>query len=86
MESMGQAAKRPGPATRSGPMVRIDGLHRFWEVFRLSLEFSSSSRRYGVAVVQLDTGSDKAGNLERVSRYIDEAASKIGRASCRERV
>lgn len=60
-------------------MVRIDGLHRFWEVFRLSLEFSSSSRRYGVAVVQLDTGSDKAGNLERVSRYIDEAAERGAR-------
>ena len=60
-------------------MVRIDGLHRFWEVFRLSLEFPSSSRRYGVAVVQLDTGSDKAGNLERVSRYIDEAAERGAR-------
>ena len=62
-------------------MVRIDGLHRFWEVFRLSLAFpsSSSSRKYCVAVVQLDTGGDKESNLERVSRYIDEAVERGAR-------
>ena len=40
---------------------------------------SSSSRKYCVAVVQLDTGSDKESNLERVSRYIDEAAERGAR-------
>ena len=47
----------------------------------MSLAFpsSSSSRKYCVAVVQLDTGGDKESNLERVSRYIDEAAERGAR-------
>lgn len=38
-----------------------------------------SLRRYGVAVVQLNTNNDKAGNLEQIARYIDEAAEKGAR-------
>lgn len=38
-----------------------------------------SLRRYAVAIIQLDTGNDKSGNLEQVSRYVDEAAEKGAR-------
>ena len=38
-----------------------------------------SSRKYAVAIIQLDTDNDKAGNLEQVARYVDEAAEKGAR-------